>query len=673
MTPTPFVELLELLAAAEHALPAHLLGELLGDRDAVERAEEACLVQIGADGLVAPTSAAPPVSLGRLRRARRRRRLGHALVGSTVEPKVVARHLLDGAIAVPDPDGVRIALDVLDDLVDRGDLDDAVALAGEALLVVGADGSDPVPRVRVLAALASALAWAGRADEAEVRRLEAIRVARASGDSVLIAMALLTWTGSAIPVGDDPANTVAVDHALGELHGNPDPRAELLRVRLLGLRAERSVFIDLPAARTTADVAVAEARRLGDPETLLRNLSAQRLASWHAGHQDLALALAEEMIAVAPGSRRHAEVGTITRLQVLSEIGDFVRFDAELARLRQRVDHTGTRVDRVWTHVLAGARALVRGDWDGVDAQATAARDLSRGAGYEILDQLLLAQDVLVAWQRGADLAPLVGPRAGGPDPLPAGPLRDSWRACLLGLAAPTLDRDAVEAGLLASLANGTAGLREDLTWGPVVACLSMAAAVARSTHHARALADAISPVADQWAGTGGAVSFGPFRWHLGRLLGVLGEHSSAEAHLRVALEMCLRADAGPWAARVHLSLATLDPIRHRDHADRALVIATDLGLERVARSARRTLGSTDGGIGSGARTPATPAPAGLTIREVEVLVLVAGGCTNRDIAGRLFLSVKTVERHLLNAYTKLGVRNRSEATAFMLRHGLAE
>ena len=53
----------------------------------------------------------------------------------------------------------------------------------------------------------------------------------------------------------------------------------------------------------------------------------------------------------------------------------------------------------------------------------------------------------------------------------------------------------------------------------------------------------------------------------------------------------------------------------------------------------------------------ATPARAGgLTAREVEVLRLVAAGQTNRAIAADLFLSEKTVARHLSNIFTKLGV-----------------
>ena len=57
--------------------------------------------------------------------------------------------------------------------------------------------------------------------------------------------------------------------------------------------------------------------------------------------------------------------------------------------------------------------------------------------------------------------------------------------------------------------------------------------------------------------------------------------------------------------------------------------------------------------------------PAGLTKRECEVLRLVASGKTNRQIAVKLFLSEKTVARHLSNIFTKIDVTSRSAATAF--------
>ncbi|HET9422421.1 MAG TPA: LuxR C-terminal-related transcriptional regulator [Nocardioides sp.] len=60
-----------------------------------------------------------------------------------------------------------------------------------------------------------------------------------------------------------------------------------------------------------------------------------------------------------------------------------------------------------------------------------------------------------------------------------------------------------------------------------------------------------------------------------------------------------------------------------------------------------------------------------LTHREVEVLRLVATGLTNRAVAAELFLSEKTVARHLSNIFAKVGVNSRAAATAYAFRNGL--
>jgi DNA-binding CsgD family transcriptional regulator/tetratricopeptide (TPR) repeat protein len=65
------------------------------------------------------------------------------------------------------------------------------------------------------------------------------------------------------------------------------------------------------------------------------------------------------------------------------------------------------------------------------------------------------------------------------------------------------------------------------------------------------------------------------------------------------------------------------------------------------------------------------PLPSGITEREAEVLRLVAAGKTNKQIAEELYLSAKTVGRHMSNIFTKIGVNSRAAATTFAHRHGI--
>ena len=64
-------------------------------------------------------------------------------------------------------------------------------------------------------------------------------------------------------------------------------------------------------------------------------------------------------------------------------------------------------------------------------------------------------------------------------------------------------------------------------------------------------------------------------------------------------------------------------------------------------------------------------APSGLSDREVEVLRLVAQGLSNRDIAGRLFISPRTAESHVQHIYMKIGMSTRAGAAMFAMRHDL--
>ncbi len=92
----------------------------------------------------------------------------------------------------------------------------------------------------------------------------------------------------------------------------------------------------------------------------------------------------------------------------------------------------------------------------------------------------------------------------------------------------------------------------------------------------------------------------------------------------------------------------------------RAAALFETLGAEV---DAKRALGD----------APPPSLPAGLTEREAEVLALVASGMTNSEIADALYLSAKTVSRHLSNIFTKIDVSSRAAATAFAFQQGIVE
>jgi DNA-binding NarL/FixJ family response regulator len=91
--------------------------------------------------------------------------------------------------------------------------------------------------------------------------------------------------------------------------------------------------------------------------------------------------------------------------------------------------------------------------------------------------------------------------------------------------------------------------------------------------------------------------------------------------------------------------------------------------LTSLARRARIDLDAASGPAPAGIPLPADSH--GLTAREREVLELLAGGATDRQIAGKLFITEKTASTHVANIKGKLGAANRVEAASIAHRLGL--
>lgn len=131
-----------------------------------------------------------------------------------------------------------------------------------------------------------------------------------------------------------------------------------------------------------------------------------------------------------------------------------------------------------------------------------------------------------------------------------------------------------------------------------------------------------------------------------------------------------LGAEAGVLACCVEFAALTLGRaggVRlDRDTAAMELTKIADNGA-----LARRDVDAVLAAAGMPALKPSVRQPAGLTEREVEVLRLLAHGCTNRQIAAALWISPKTVGAHIEHIYAKADVSSRAAATVFAMEHDL--
>jgi DNA-binding NarL/FixJ family response regulator len=148
-----------------------------------------------------------------------------------------------------------------------------------------------------------------------------------------------------------------------------------------------------------------------------------------------------------------------------------------------------------------------------------------------------------------------------------------------------------------------------------------------------------------------------------GSVLLAIGRTDEALSTLRTACSGWTELEAPYDCAKVRVLLArAYRQLGDNESSERELEAArnafeelgAELDAKRVSAERRGTL------------------PNGLTAREGDVLVLVAAGSTNREIADALHLSQKTVERHLSNVFAKLHVTTRTAAARFAFEHGIA-
>ncbi|MCH8988136.1 MAG: AAA family ATPase [Chloroflexi bacterium] len=173
----------------------------------------------------------------------------------------------------------------------------------------------------------------------------------------------------------------------------------------------------------------------------------------------------------------------------------------------------------------------------------------------------------------------------------------------------------------------------------------------------------------------GGSILYLAVDRELGLLAQTMGDLDRAMSHFEDAVAFCRKAGYRPelaWSCSDYAE-CLLERKNEGDQA-RAMTllaesqaISSDIGMrplmERVAAILERA---------EARPAPAPAFPDGLTRREVEVLQLICGGKTDREIGEELFISVKTVGNHVSNILNKTGAVNRTEAASYATRNGLA-
>jgi len=220
-------------------------------------------------------------------------------------------------------------------------------------------------------------------------------------------------------------------------------------------------------------------------------------------------------------------------------------------------------------------------------------------------------------------------------------------------------DAEAASTGIRRALAETVPPLAR----APLLAAAAAVFADAGATDDARRAADELTRIAADWAS--------PFldttaTQQRGLLMLADGAAADALPLLARALDGWRELDAPYEAARVRELIGRAR--RALDDREGAALELDAARAEYTRLGARPDLRRVESGA-HGARRDAHD----LTPRQREVLALLATGLTNRAIAERLFISEKTVARHLADIYRTLGVSSRAAATAYAYQHDLLD
>ena len=540
-------------------------------------------------------------------------------------------------------------------------------------------------RCKLLVKLGEVQRRAGDLHQAMATFRQAAAEARRLADPRLLAHAALGFEDALLPSGLPRAGVgdtsiLLLEEAFGALAEADGP----LRARVLAALA-RALYFAGVRDRSTAlsEQAVALARRAGDPAALAYALAVLRISIWGPDHAAERLAVADELIrlADATGDLELALAGHQWRLSAVFELGDMPAVINEIETHAQLAE--AVRQPQALSDVFAWRATLALMDGQVEEAERLTHEALAIGQRAQSQNAVVdFTVQMVVLRREQWRLDDLRGLESVIRSYAEQFPLVPSWRPMLALIACDLGDHAGAWRILDAIAVNDFTDIPRNLwLWLPIVTMLSETCVVLGDTPRAATLYELLLPYADRNVSANTAIAcFGSVSYFLGRLATVMSRWEDAARHFGDALVMNERMGLKPWVAHTlrayaHLLIsrphrAAADLARAREMLEQAVAIYTDTNVERGRIQAMALLA--DRRLAADRRRPRAH-PDRLTEREVEVLRLVAAGGSNREIADRLFLSVRTVERHIGNVYSKTGVHDRRSARVYALRHGLID
>lgn len=592
-------------------------------------------------------------------------------------PAELAHHALNADLDPADERPLRYALRAAERAMASLAFEEAVPLYTLALAALDRRGVPASDAERLAPTLARGEAerCAG-AHEAAMRSFEAaFRIARSAGEPAMMARAAIRFEDallvSGAPRAPGDASLTMQETALAAL-GTSEPA---LRTRLLAGLSRAHFFIGEQAeALRFSAMALDEGRGSDDPAALAAALNARRIAAWGPDNLPGRLALAGELrtLAAQTGDRELELEGRQWQLFALLEGGDTAGFDRELPRYAAAAEELGQAPPRFKAALWQAVRAGLDGRFAELDRFLARSLAEAERRGSEIMriDATIALLTLRSAQERAGELVDAFAALA------ERNPALIIWWYILafvqaeaghLGEASTLFERLA---------AAGFIDVPRDYFWLMIHVFAARICVRLGDERRAALLYERLQPYHDSVAVVLPAY-LGAVAQDLGALAALLRRHETAQIHFEAAVALNREAGALPQlvtSLRDYARILLARPKRRHSSHSRAralleeaatLAAGFDGGAPPQIDALLRELGAAEG------VRPRPAYPDGLTEREVEVLIRLAEGATNRRIAGELVLSERTVERHVEKAYAKIGAHSRSEATRYVLRHAL--